>query len=297
MRLKALEGDKWRFRTARNILPILVEYAKLEEPLTYKRLDEEIQNRGLGKHCLLTVYGYAAGSVARACAEYAMQKKIKVPPLNVLVVNEKAGLPGGGADMHFRQYYSRRRSIGGKWSKAKRERLYREAIKEVRAYRGWGRFLKDLGYRSRGQEPHPVWDRPKRVGASRNREGKPSAAHERVVDAVRANPGLVGLALQSRSKKEYGLLSKDRIDVFFKAVNYAVECKPVGAPADELERGVYQCIKYRAVLNAELKYLGKEEDAVCVLALGGEAPLETKYLARKLDVEIYDDIDQKLRDA
>ncbi len=96
---KALQGDKWMRKTARTILPILVECAKNEKPITYSELDEIIVSRKLGHHVMHVAYGSPAGAVGDALHE----TDPNIPPLNALIVN-KTGVPGKGCDPSLKRF-------------------------------------------------------------------------------------------------------------------------------------------------------------------------------------------------
>ena len=64
-----------------------------------------------------------------------------------------------------------------------------------------------------------------------------------------------------------------------------MEIKTADADISDLTRGVFQCIKYRAVLRAEQKALGSLPNANTILVVSGKLSLETSRLAKILDVE------------
>ena len=59
----------------------------------------------------------------------------------------------------------------------------------------------------------------------------------------------------------------------------AVEVKGASAPSTDVVRGLFQCVKYEAVLDAETRVTGGAFDCEAVLALGGPLPasLSTPY--------------------
>ena len=72
------------------ILDVLIWQAKKKEPLTYQQLCEEI-GRGspIGLGPPLGALNFALSVLGKAWGEH-------VPPISVLVVNKKSGLPGAG---------------------------------------------------------------------------------------------------------------------------------------------------------------------------------------------------------
>jgi hypothetical protein len=72
-----------------------------------------------------------------------------------------------------------------------------------------------------------------------------------------------------KGEVEVRLLSGDEVDVLFQNRNsvLAVEVKGSNAPESEYWRGLFQCVKYRAVLRAMRLAEGKYPNAHAVLLL------------------------------
>ncbi len=68
----------------------------------------------------------------------------------------------------------------------------------------------------------------------------------------------------------------------------AVEVKPQNAGTADLVRGIFQCVKYAAVLEAEERARQTDCDCVAILALGGAFPVELSGLKAALAVEVWD---------
>jgi hypothetical protein len=66
----------------------------------------------------------------------------------------------------------------------------------------------------------------------------------------------------------------------------AVEVKAAIAPEADLIRGVFQCVKYEALLNAEAAATGSGVDVEVILALGGPLPSTIHQLANILGVRV-----------
>lgn len=96
---------------------------------------------------------------------------------------------------------------------------------------------------------------------------------------VRDNPDCLGLGLTRKGKEEYVLPSLDGIDVLFRTAKrtYAVEVKPRNCGEAEHRRGLYQCVKYRALLEAEALDGGKPLPSTAVLVT--EDPLSKAHAA------------------
>jgi hypothetical protein len=84
------------------------------------------------------------------------------------------------------------------------------------------------------------------------------------------------------------LSSGDRLDVLFvnAQMRLAVEVKTRGAPAAEIQRGIYQCVKYRATLRAMQLAAAQAPNANAVLVIDGNPPAIVSDLAARLSVDM-----------
>ena len=90
---------------------------------------------------------------------------------------------------------------------------------------------------------------------------------------------------------EHILLSGDRLDVFFElddGQKIAVEIKPSTSPDADVLRGLYQCIKYKSILDAEDKVHGEKANNSAILVLGGELSPENRKVRDTLDIKVYE---------
>ena len=82
-------------------------------------------------------------------------------------------------------------------------------------------------------------------------------------------------------------MSGDKVDVYFEKAAVAVEVKTANAQSQEIRRGIFQCIKYRAVLQAEQQVYGPVSPTVdCLLALDGALSKELQDIAKLLNVRV-----------
>ncbi len=108
---------------------------------------------------------------------------------------------------------------------------------------------------------------------------------------VLSNPQLVGASADSIGKDEADLLSGDAIDVLFKSETHwvGVEVKSRTSDKNELDyrRGIFQVIKYQAVLEAQAKYERPHEDidVKVYLVLETDMPKVFKRLAAEHKVK------------
>jgi hypothetical protein len=117
--------------------------------------------------------------------------------------------------------------------------------------------------------------------------------HRDLKHAVAQNLRWVGLPKTlTPGKIEARLYSGDSLDVLFESARQrvAVEVKTRSAPYSELVRGLFQCVKYEAVLNAEARANGLRLDCGAVLAIGGVLPEALLPLRHTLGVTVYENV-------
>ena len=118
------------------------------------------------------------------------------------------------------------------------------------------------------------------------------AAHRALKEFIAHNPKLVGVADEAEVFPEYALPSLDKIDVLFKtSVCWtAVEVKSAVSDSvlDDYERGVYQIVKYSAILEAmrrDPKY-SMPENIKVILVLETSLPATVASLASSLQITV-----------
>ena len=91
---------------------------------------------------------------------------------------------------------------------------------------------------------------------------------------------------------EYPLRSGDSIDVVFEDDDsvVAVEVKSERSGNDDIERGLYQCIKYAEVLKAEDSVDKKNRKIICVLVLADRLPFKLRKVRNILDLTVHENI-------
>jgi len=85
-----MTGEKLYQERARAALPVLVRQAKAGKPILYGALAEELKMpnpRNLN---------YPLGSIGRTIEKISSAWKLKIPPIQCLVINKRDALPGEG---------------------------------------------------------------------------------------------------------------------------------------------------------------------------------------------------------
>lgn len=232
------------------------------------------------------VFSTHIGSVAGSLMNRIHADFPHAPLINMLVVNVYNWEPGDGGDEFLAEWFG----LSENQLLRSRERYVQQAINEVKAFKEWPEIYTSIfgkplvsGRRSEDYEPDGQGDNP-RFG----KFGPESEDHKRLKKHIRDNPRKIGIkARVSRAKNEAPLLSGDRMDVEFLvgARRIGVEVKSWRSGNADLERGIYQCVKYRAVMIAECGFGADEADCEAVLVTERELPSALASLARQLKVK------------
>lgn len=211
-------------------------------------------------------------------------------PLINGLVTRPTGVPGSG----FGGYYDRLLRPAGEraWDNLSNRRklaVVENLRRNVRSFDGWDGIYRAIY----GTNP-PRVPRPKKFT---EKDGKPpetsrpcgageSAEHRRLKEWASKNPQALGLARAMKGTPEKDLLSGDRIDVLFSDGKsfVAVEVKSIRSSQDDLQRGLYQCVKYRAVLEA--RELPIRTPVRALLLTEEELSPELKERAKAFDVTL-----------
>ncbi len=259
---------------ARSILPVLVRQAQAHLPIEYENLGREVGvwHRQLGKP--LGCIGYALTELAREWGE-------EIPHIQSLVIKKQTKLPSSGFDGFLAA-----KGYGNLDIRAKRK-LLNEYWSGIYAYPHWDEVLEALELTPTGVGLAPVITNAAFGGGGEGPE------HLALKNFICANPQLVGLKVGDLpGEPEYPLPSGDSVDVVFaqKRRIHAVEVKPAAASLEDVTRGLFQCVKYRAVLLARAAYQHDNRMVTACLALGGELPATLIPLRNSLGVEVFESI-------
>ncbi|MDD5928331.1 MAG: hypothetical protein PUC37_00880 [Spirochaetales bacterium] len=106
-------------------------------------------------------------------------------------------------------------------------------------------------------------------------EGSPE--HRNVKQYIIKYHHLLGYKGHEAAFEEYPLLSGDKIDVVFRDNDtiYAYEAKSIRSNDEDLLRGIFQCVKYKKVIEAETK-VGARNTQKVICALVTETNFEDK---------------------
>lgn len=273
----AIFGDKLYQQRARAALPILVRQAKARNPLLYSDLAQELampNPRNLN---------FVLGSIGQTLEQLSRQWDLKIPPLQALVINKSSGLPGDGIGW----FLIKDEHYAALPLSQKKERVKAE-LRHVFSFARWDEVLNTLGL-----EPVDSDFSPAVQLASLMRGGGESDAHKALKNYVAGHPARVGLSVATLpGQVEVRLPSGDSLDVSFqtKSAWTAVEVKSMKSPLADITRGLFQCVKYRAVMEATLTAQAQIKDVRAMLVLEARFPESLLALKNLLGVEVIDRI-------
>ena len=270
-----IEGHKLYQKRARSALPILVRQAKAMQPLTYKDLAHEL---GMPNPRNLN---YVLGSIGNSLVALADEWERRIPPLEALVLNAESRVPGDGVSWFTFDANGYRLA-----TLQQKKEIVRALLAEVFVFPDWDQVLSALGLTPLA--PVSVTLPPLSAVVARCGAGE-GEAHLALKMAVAGHPEWLGLPpSMAPGATEVDLLSGDRVDVVFSndRRRVAVEVKTSKAPIAEVVRGLFQCVKYQAVIVAEAAASETQADCRTILVLGGELPPTLGPLRSVLGVEV-----------
>lgn len=262
-----------RRELALKMIPVLIRWAQAswDKPHYYADLSAAVE---YGSNQI----GDVLGTIKDVLDEVMQKYGKKIPPLSALVQSKSTNLPADGFDYVIPNY--------SKLSPASKAGEVRRINYEAHHY-NWDWVLDALGL-----EPALIFtnDEIKKlkeksyVGFGKG-EGP---EHKAIKDYIAEHPESIGIKKKVVYKEtEHILPSGDKLDVYFKLRNgnrLAIEVKPSTSPNEDITRGIYQCVKYQAVMDAQrsIEY-GNHENST-LLVIGGKMSRGNRILANDLGI-------------
>lgn len=233
-----------------------------ESFVTYGAIKTELEFQ-LGIQTIFTTH---MGAVAGAMMNRLLDVEPNAPLINVLICRPN-GVPGRGAAGYLSKRY--RAPTLNMWAsmphKKKLELVEKERMK-ILAFRDWQR----LGNEAFGNIPSlsAVVTEGAEHDFNQARGGEAeSAEHKQLRLWVLMHPECVGINSTPESAlTEAMLLSGDEVDVLFRSRGefFVIEVKSRRSNEADFIRGIYQCVKYRAVKQAEHAPFSTKVNAVLI---------------------------------
>jgi len=271
-----LEGDKPYFKLAKKVFPFLVRQAIANgQAITYSALAEEV-----GKHHrnMAKVLGTIGEAINLLNTEI---KNAKIPPIQGLVVNKKTQLPGKGFD----GWYGSLNLNNDHFTPREKHGILKEKIS---TYPKWDWVLEQFGLDPLSLDIDGIREEISHIRFG----GGEKEPHRLFKEAIAKNPHLPHLKVDSVEIEKL-LLSGDRIDIFFKYGNMSigVEVKPSTSGEGDVIRGIFQCVKYKCIIEAEQMAEGLTPNSKVILALQSSLPSKKSIQIKNiLGIEVIENI-------
>lgn len=280
-----LATTPWRSTVVPDALPILIKWAKEGEPRSYSDLAAELHEHF--NHPVMPrkdLYGAVAGAIAQALDRLSNETGERIPPLHAIMVNKRSGIAGEGAVRISPAYFAGKDTSTPVAMRAQLE----QAMQDVFHYDRWDWVASlfeapTLAPSSGVKDDGEAIALPKLPDAMAGE----SAQHQALKAWVAAHPEeFADYGPFESGKNEQPLSSGDRLDVFFRNDDtmLAVEVKTSQCSEDELKRGVFQAVKYRAVLRAMQQSENRVPNGEAVLVSTRKPGKETLALIHRLKV-------------
>ena len=264
-------GDKEYQKRARLVFPVLVRQAKAKMPIYYSDLALEI---GMPNPRNLN---YVLGCIGRTIEKLNKKRTHKIPPIQSLVINKQNKLPGIGVDPFL---YANRQ-----YSSVQRKFIIDRAFTEIFTfpYSEWDNILKELELIVTEQVFSEIIK--SNIMSSMYGEGE-GAEHKALKEYISNNPNVIKKRF-SPGEMEHRLPSGDYLDISFKNKKnwLAVEVKPSTSNNADIVRGIFQCVKYKAVMEAVSIAEPSNVECCTLLVLAGRMPNELMKLAHTLGIQ------------
>jgi len=299
--------DKWKEMSI-GTFPLLVWCAVNREKITYQELNRYLLKEGYSEVDYIGAAKRYMGHPAGLVGEYMLDQNL--PIINSLLVRSDNGIPGSGVEHFIAQHLNRNELKQYNLSTAskKKELLEDWVWSKIYSY-DWDQVIEanklDLSRIKRSdfslakvkekknKSLRSDFDKARKTLGGRSFEGE-SDEHKKLKDLVLANihkiPPLAKMGFVKKDgEKEYKLPSQDCIDLLFQnnRGTIGVEVKSILSDDADLYRGIYQCIKYKYLIQAELLEDGRSPYAECILITQRELPPKWKELAARFSIKTF----------
>lgn len=271
-----LGGDKLYQKRARLTLPLLVRQAIAKQTIYYSELAAELNFPNPRS------FNYILGAIGNAISELSEITNIEIPPIQCIVINKSHDLPGEGVGWFINK------TDFSKLPKSQQKVIIDSELVKIYTYNEWDWVLNELGLEPLTEKLDAELEKAKNI-----RGGGESYDHKRFKEWISINPQALKLksSLQN-GQLEYKLPSGDSIDVVFsdKDLKIGVEVKSKISKDEDILRGLFQCVKYKTILEAEQIINNEIPNSHVILALEGKLPPKFYSVKNLLGIEVFDEI-------
>ena len=227
----------------------LIHAARRRSSITYGEAKLRLE-REIG---FSTIFSPTMGVPAGNLMDRMLHVRPGCPPLNVLLVRQEDRMPGEGAGPFMADYLSDRR-LASTGFRDRHPRRWRSACDEIAtdvyAFDDWNELYRDAFGERLPAPTQPQGTENDGIRHARRGEGP---NHKALRLWVRDYPDKIrGGYANFATDTEVVLDSADRVDVVYYDPDstVAIEVKSSDSDDTDLRRGIFQCIKYRAVMEA-----------------------------------------------
>ncbi|MBR5037513.1 MAG: hypothetical protein IKX65_02195 [Prevotella sp.] len=262
------------YELAKQMIPILISWAQEKRsPQYYSTLSKTIGHN-------TARIGRQLGVIGRILIDLKNESGENVPLLNALVINKGSKIPSGGLSEFIDGY--------DKWSEKKKRQAAEKTNDKAYSYKNWPWVLNALGLMPyNGSTEESI-----RKGLLK-KDTSEGPYHKALKEHILEHPKLFSITNVKEKENEHILLSGDRLDVFFRLKDnkqVAIEVKSRISDDADILRGIFQCVKYKAVMSAECFAKGQKADVDSFLVIENEMSEDNRKTANMLSVKyiVYD---------
>lgn len=255
------------------IIPILISWAKLR--LTNKTYGDLLSALGYTSYSGI---GRQLGNVETVLRKLRESTgAVDIPTLNALVKNPKSDLPADGFEFVYPNY--KKLSVPEK-------KIFIAGINEKAcAYTKWNWVLKELGLKE--AIPLSEYQLNTIKNVQFNNGGGEGAEHKNLREYIFEHPERINSNNIVFKETEYILPSGDRLDVYFEfedRKHVAIEVKPSTSPESDIIRGIFQCVKYQAVMEALKRIECQDYGIEVILLVAKKLSFQERTLVEELGI-------------
>jgi hypothetical protein len=230
---------------------------------------------------------YVLGAVGNELKALSKKWKEKIPLINCLVINKQKKTPqrGIGFFMSVEKFK--------KLPRARQKEILHDIYRDIWDYPRWDDVLRHFQL----APAIPAKSRELEAIATKARHSKGGGEtedHRKLKNYVKEKPQAIGLPATLSGKTEYAFQSADKIDVLFKSQSQSkwigVEVKGVRSDDADVMRGIFQCVKYKALMEAAQRYEQAAVDSRVILVLGSKLPRVLRRIVALLNIEVKEEI-------
>jgi hypothetical protein len=268
-----LTGNKLYQERARLTLPFLVKQSQIGKTILYSDLAHLIDIKNPRS------FNYILGYIGEAIQKLEEIHKIEIPKIQCIVIDKKDGLPGAGVG-----WYLPKKEEFHKLNKEQKRNFLDRQLFEIYTYRNWNWVLERFGLKPIDVLITQEIKEIKNGGFG----GGESVEHKIFKEFIATNPKTIGINNAIvRTTVEYKLASADEVDVLFNLGDklVGVEVKTILSNDIDILRGIFQCVKYKAVLRAE-QLVSENIDIDCILVIQTKLTEKQRNVAFILKVDV-----------